>query len=308
MPLRGDLFPGDNSPRGRHAGSYDPSTSLSRRLFRVVIVLVVLLILAWPFIEPFTLETETVSLTAADLPQGIGQLRIVYATDIHKGGLYTDARLAALISHINAYNADIVLLGGDYAEDSSGAIDFFRTMPRIHAKYGVYAVLGNHDRTIPEANLTTLRGAMQSAGVTPLINSVSRVRIGVSDIYIAGIDDVDNGRPDLKTVAGQVSADDYVIFLCHSPAIIPDALAAKDKTGHTGWFDLGLFGHTHGGQIAILGAMLNLQNNVPKEYTQGWFKRSRTDLLVSRGVGTSVLPVRLFCAPQIHLITVNAPR
>ena len=171
MPLRGDLFPGDNSPRGRHAGTYDPSTSLSRRLFRLVIILVVLLILAWPFIEPFTLETESVTMTAADLPQGIGQLRIVYATDIHKGGLYTDARLGSLISHINACNADIVLLGGDYAVDSAGAIEFFRTMPRIHSRYGVYAVLGNHDRTIPEANLTTLRSAMQSAGVTPLINS-----------------------------------------------------------------------------------------------------------------------------------------
>ncbi len=307
MPMLGDLFPGDNSPYGRHAGSYDPSTSLSRRLFRVIIVLIVLAILAWPFIEPFTLETESVSMTAADLPQGIGQLRIVYATDIHKGGLYTDSRLASLISHINACNADIVLLGGDYATDSAGAIEFFRTMPRIHSRYGVYAVLGNHDRTIPESNLTTLRSVMQSAGVTPLINVVSRVRIGVNDIYIAGIDDVDNGRPDLRSVASQVNAGDYVIFLCHSPAIIPEALQAVDQNGRTGWFDLGLFGHTHGGQIAVIGPLLK-DDGVPDEFTQGWFKRNRTDLLVSRGVGTSGLPVRLFCSPQIHLITVNAAR
>ena len=307
MPMLGDLFPGDNSPYGRHAGSYDPSTSLSRRLFRVIIVLIVLAILAWPFIEPFTLETESVSMTAADLPQGIGQLRIVYATDIHKGGLYTDSRLASLISHINACNADIVLLGGDYATDSAGAIEFFRTMPRIHSRYGVYAVLGNHDRTIPESNLTTLRSVMQSAGVTPLINVVSRVRIGVNDLYIAGIDDVDNGRPDLRSVASQVNAGDYVIFLCHSPAIIPEALQAVDQNGRTGWFDLGLFGHTHGGQIAVIGPLLK-DDGVPDEFTQGWFKRNRTDLLVSRGVGTSGLPVRLFCSPQIHLITVNAAR
>ena len=307
MPMLGDLFPGDNSPYGRHAGSYDPSTSLSRRLFRVIIVLIVLAILAWPFIEPFTLETESVSMTAADLPQGIGQLRIVYATDIHKGGLYTDSRLASLISHINACNADIVLLGGDYATDSAGAIEFFRTMPRIHSRYGVYAVLGNHDRTIPESNLTTLRSVLQSAGVTPLINVVSRVRIGVNDLYIAGIDDVDNGRPDLRSVASQVNAGDYVIFLCHSPAIIPEALQAVDQNGRTGWFDLGLFGHTHGGQIAVIGPLLK-DDGVPDEFTQGWFKRNRTDLLVSRGVGTSGLPVRLFCSPQIHLITVNAAR
>ncbi len=307
MPLRGDLFPGDNSPYGRHAGAYDPSTSLSAKIVRLLIVLVVLFILAWPFIEPFTLETESVTLYAADLPAGVGQLRIVYVTDIHKGGLYTDARLSALVSHVNACSADLVLLGGDYAQDSTSAIEFFRNMPRIHARYGVYAVLGNHDRTIPESNLTTLRAAMQSAGVTLLLNTVSRVRIGVSDVYIAGIDDAGNGRPDLKSVASQVSTGDYVIFLSHSPAIIPDALAAKDKNGHQGWFDLGLFGHTHGGQIALIGPLLK-DDGVPDEYTQGWFKRNRADMLVSRGVGTSGLPVRLFCSPQIHLITVNTAR
>lgn len=301
------LFPGDASPRGRHAGTYDPSTSVGRKFLKLVIALIVLLILAWPFIEPFMLETESVTLTAEDLPAGVGQLRIVYATDIHKGGLFTDGRVIDLISHINACNADIVLLGGDYAQDSASAIDFFHSLPRIHARYGVYAVLGNHDRTIPESNLTTLRAAMQAAGVTPLVNAVSRVRIGVNDIYIAGIDDIGNGHPDLKGVAGQAAASDYVIFLSHSPAVIPDALKAVDRNGSQGWFDLGLFGHTHGGQIALIGPMLK-DDDVPDQYTQGWFKQNRIDMLVSRGVGTSGLPARLFCAPQIHLITVNSAK
>lgn len=307
MPAIGDLFPGENSPVGRHAGSYDPSSSLSRKFFRFCILLVVLLLLAWPFIEPFMLETESKSLTAEDLPSGIGQLRIVYASDIHKGGLFGDGRVADLVSHINACNPDIVLLGGDYASDSAGAIEFFQSLPRIHSRYGVYAVLGNHDRTSPESNLTTLRAAMQAAGVTPLVNAVNRVRIGVSDIYIAGVDDLDNGYPNLTGVSSQVSASDYVIFLSHNPAIIPDALKARDKNGSTGWFDLGLFGHTHGGQVALIGPMLK-DDGVPDEYTQGWFKQNRIDMMVSRGVGTSGLPVRLFCTPQIHLITVNSAK
>ena len=301
------LFPGDASPRGRHAGAYDPSTSVGRKFLRIVLILVVLLVLCWPFAESFMLETESVSLTCADLPAGIGQLRIVYASDIHKGGLFNDGRVKDLVSHINACSADIVLLGGDYASDSAGAIAFFQSLPRIHSRYGVYAVLGNHDRTIPESNLTTLRAAMQAAGVTPLVNSVSRVRIGVSDVYIAGIDDADNGRPDLQGVASKVSASDYVIFLSHTPAVIPDAVRATDKNGSQGWFDLGLFGHTHGGQIAFLGPLLK-DDGVPDEYTKGWFKQNRADLLVSRGVGTSGLPMRLFCTPQIHLITVNAAK
>ena len=301
------LFPGSASPRGRHAGAYDPSTSLIRRTLRLLLVLFLLFALAWPFVEPFLLQTENTSLTAADLPPSIGQLRLVYVSDIHKGGLYGEKRVAALVSHINACNADIVLMGGDYAVDIEGAIEFFQSLPRIHSRYGVYAVLGNHDRTVPESKLTTLRSAMQAAGVTPLVNAVSRVRIGLSDIYIAGIDDADNGRPDLKGVASQVRTEDYVIFLSHNPNVIPDALKMKDVNGRDGWFDLGLFGHTHGGQVAVLGTLLK-DDGVPDEYTQGWFRQNRIDMLVSRGVGTSGLPVRLFCMPQLHLITVNTAR
>ena len=301
------IFPGNVSPRGRHAGAYDPSTSMGRKFFRLSLVLVLLFVLSWPFVEPFLLQTEHATLTGPDLPASIGQMRLVYASDIHKGGLFGEKRVAALVSNINACNADLVLLGGDYATDIESAIEFFQSLPRIHSRYGVYAVLGNHDRTIPESRLTTLRSAMQTAGVTPLVNAVAKVRIGLSEIYIAGIDDADNGRDDMKAVASQVRAEDYVIFLSHTPKVIPDALTLRDMNGREGWFDLGLFGHTHGGQLAFLGPLLK-DDGVPDEYTQGWFRQNRADMLVSRGVGTSGLPVRLFCMPQIHLITVNTAK
>lgn len=301
------LFPGSKSPAGKHAGAYDPRTSRGRFLLRMMLYVLMAVLLIWPFAEPWMLETEPITLSCADLPVGIGQLRIVYASDIHQGGLYTHSRVESLISHINACSADIVLLGGDYADDSDSAIAFFRNLPRIHSRYGVYGVLGNHDRTIPESNLTTLRAAMISAGVTPLINDVAEVRIGMSSIYIAGIDDVGNGYPDLKGVAKKTDAADYVIFLSHSPAVIEDALTARDRNSRKDWFDLGLFGHTHGGQIAILGPLLK-DDGVPNKYTSGWFRHNRTDMLVSRGVGTSGIPVRFLCQPQIHLITVNTAK
>lgn len=297
-------FDDDYRP-GKHAGAYDPSTSIGRKILRIVLIIAVLFVLSWPVIETFLLETEEVTLLSADFPASIGQLRIVYAADIHQGGLFTQDRTSALISHINACGADLVLLGGDYAQDSDGAVDFFRSLPSIHARYGVFAVLGNHDRTVPEANMTTLRAAMQAAGVTLLVNETARVRIGNDSIYIAGIDDYGNGRPDVRNIASQLNANDYVIFLSHSPAAIPEALKVTDQSGMKGWFDLGLFGHTHGGQVALLGPMLK---DVPKKYLKGWLRHNRTDMLISRGVGTSGPPIRLFCTPQIHLITVTAPR
>lgn len=276
-------------------------------LMRLLVFLLLLVLLAYPFAEPFMLETESVSLSSADLPQDIGQLRLVYLTDIHAGPFFSQSRVDDLISSVNRLNADLVLLGGDYANDSDGAIDFFKSLPRINSRYGVYAVLGNHDRTVPEGNLSLLKAAMVSAGVTPLINDVAGVRIGSSTIYLAGIDDIENGWPDLTSVASQVKQEDYVIFLSHNPGIIPDAHKATDTSGRHMWFDLGLFGHTHGGQIAFVGDLLNI-SNVESRYLKGWLVENRTNLLISRGVGTSTLPIRLGNRPQIHLITVKSSK
>ena len=273
-------------------------------LARIVTFLVLVAMLIYPFAEPFMLEVENVTLTSSDLPVDIGQLRIVYLSDIHQGAFFSQSRVNDLVKRINALNADLVLLGGDYAEDSDGAVSFFRTLPNIHARYGVYAVMGNHDRTVPESNLQAMQTVMIARGITPVVNDVIPVRIGVSNIYIAGIDDVNTGWPDLSGVAARTRAEDYVIFLSHSPEVIPDAHKCADMNGKRGWFDLGLFGHTHGGQIALIGQHLGIAK-VPAQYEQGWIVENRINMLISRGVGTSVLPVRIGRRPQIHVITVK---
>lgn len=274
-------------------------------LARIITFLVLVAMLIYPFAEPFMLEVENVTLTSSDLPADIGQLRIVYLSDIHQSSFFSQSRVDSLVKRINALNADLVLLGGDYAEDSDGAVAFFRSLPNIHARYGVYAVMGNHDRTVPESNLQAMQTIMIAKGITPVVNDVIPVRIGVSNIYIAGIDDVNTGWPDLSGVAARTRAEDYVIFLSHSPEVIPDAHKCADMNGRRGWFDLGLFGHTHGGQIALIGQYLGIAK-VPAQYEQGWIVENRINMLISRGVGTSVLPVRIGRRPQIHIITVKS--
>lgn len=291
--------------QGRHVRREPARKKRHGCLSRLITLALLLFIIAYPFLEPRMLETEIHSLTSADLPSDIKQLRIAYLSDIHAGFYFPQSRVDSLIQRVNALNADLVLLGGDYAVDSDGAIEFFRNLPRISARYGVFAVMGNHDRTAPESNLTHLRSAMYNAGVTPLVNEVASVRIGMSDVYIAGIDDVNNGWPDLKSVASQLRQEDFVIFLSHSPEVTSDALTATDRNGRRGWFDLGLFGHTHGGQIAVLGQFLGI-SKVEGRYEQGWLRENRADILISRGVGTSVLPIRFLRRPQIHQITIMA--
>lgn len=308
--IRYYLFPGEDSQyKSRHDGGY-PSQG-NKWLHRLKWIALILLLLAFIslFIAPYWLEVEQTTITCEDLPEAIGQLRIVYVSDIHHGAqLFSEARLTSLIQRINNLNADLVLLGGDYATDKLTSAAFFSDLPRISSRYGVYAVAGEVDRYPMDKkneSVSRLRNAMSTAGITLLSNEVASVRIGTSDIYLAGIDEVTTGLYDIAGVASQVRSQDFVIFLSHNPSIIAEALRATDQNGHGNWIDLGLFGHTHGGQIPFLERVFDF-DGIAWRYESGWLHESRAWLLISRGVGTTGIPIRLFCTPQIHLITIQS--
>ncbi len=281
-----------------------------RRTFRfslggLVIALLVLALLVVPFLGTRMLQVDEHVLRTPDLPDNLRNLKIVFVSDIHQGRWFSQQQVNDLFDRINRLNPDIVILGGDYAQDGDSAISFFHTMPDIQAKLGVFAVVGNHDRT--EDNLPVLLEAMKSRGVTGLVNSVESVQLGKTTLYIAGVDDSYTGFPRVSKVSSQVREDDYVIFVGHSPDLLPDLLAAKDMNGNTHWYDLALFGHTHGGQIRLFGQplILPVRNDMGRSHAHGWFEENRASILVSNGVGTSVIPARLFAWPEIHLITLK---
>ena len=111
----------------------------------------------------------------------------------------------------------------------------------------------------------------------------------------------------ISALASGASADEYVVFVSHNPSVIPDSQRAGDANGRLGWYDLALFGHTHGGQIAGLSWLLDFAGDVPDRYQRGLLEENRSVLLISNGVGTSVIPARLFCQPEIHCIDISLP-
>lgn len=310
-----------NTYRGKHVSAAPRSTSSSswrrgrhqvrsrrRKRWLIVLLIVVVILAAYPLVEARLLQTDKMLLKCSDLPLEANNLRIVYLTDIHYGFWFSDGDLGRLVGRINQLRPDLVLFGGDYATDNHTVIKFFQTLQNldtIHSRYGIFGVLGETDRGESDFDRTQLTEAMANAGVTPLVNETQKVHIASREIYIAGLDDVLTGKPDIKSLARSVSAGDYVIFLSHNPSIIPDAQQATDANGNLGWFDLGLFGHTHGGQMLFFSSFLDLAEEVPERYRSGWKKENRVDLLISRGVGTSVFPGRLFCFPQIHYMEVS---
>lgn len=276
--------------------------------FKAILCLLALALLCcYPFVEATLLTVERHTVAVADLPSNLKNIKIAFVSDIHQGPWFSQDRVDDLIRTLNGLSADIVIFGGDYADDSDGAIEFFKNLPAVSARMGSYAIVGNHDRTEPESNLSALVGEIKGKGIIPLVNNVASIKLGNTYLYIAGVDDYYNGYPDVAGVAAQVKADDFVIFVGHTPDLMPAMLKAKGSDGDNHWFDLALFGHTHGGQINLLGLspFFNLKTEVGQRYISGWLEENRAAVLVSNGVGTVNAPVRLFAMPQVHLITLK---
>ena len=310
-----------NAYRGKHVSSAARHTSSPsfrrgrhqvrnrhRRRWMILLLILAGILIGYPLLEARLVQIETRELQIDDLPYEANNLRIVYLSDIHYGFWFSDGDLGRLVSRINNLRPDLVLLGGGYATDNQSAIRFFQALQQhdtIHSRYGIFGVIGDTDRGDSDFTCSQLTEAMANAGVTPLVNKTVSVNVAARRIYLAGVDDLLTGSPDLKSVARSVSGDDFVIFLSHNPSVIPDAQLVTNSSGELGWFDLGLFGHTHGGQMLFFSSLLGIGEDVPERYHSGWLKENRVDLLISRGVGTSVYPGRLFCYPQIHYITIT---
>lgn len=281
--------------------------SLAKVFKGFLIVLALAAVVAGAYASTLVVKVDERELRIADLPDNLKNLRIVYLSDIHQGQWFSQKRVNSLINRVNGLSADIVIFGGDYAQDPASAAAFFRNLPDVSARLGVYAVVGDKDRSDEEGTLALLQSEMKNRGITGLVNSVASIKLGKSYVYVAGVDDYAKGYPQVAQVAQQVREKDFVIFAGHSPNLLPAMLDARDADGNTHWYDMALFGHTHGGQINLFGysPFMRLRTEMGSHYRSGWLEENRSHMLISNGVGTEYAPLRLFAPPQIHLIVLK---
>jgi predicted MPP superfamily phosphohydrolase len=288
--IRHDAPPPPRAPRRRR----------KRRIFWGAAA-AALLLLAWMYWEaarmPVLRQTEIV---LADYPAGARPLRVALLTDTHMGGPdQSPARLDRIVAAINALKPDLILLGGDYkGEAKLPGFSYTREegaapLGRLRAPLGVVAVLGNHDHWDDAAAWT---GLLEGEGIAVLRNQA--VRRG--PLAVGGIDDAYSGHDNLEaTLASARAQGGAVVLLSHG------ALPFKQSAGPLPPF---LAGHTHCGQIALpfIGP-LYLPYKHPIRYACGRYDEPRGTILVSGGVGTSNLPLRLNAPPDYWLITFRGP-
>ena len=225
-------------------------------------------------------------------------IRLVLMTDTHVAGPDTPpARLSRVVAQVNALKPDLVLLAGDYvsgkwtATRRYTAAEAILPLAGLKPPMGVLAVLGNHDHW---DDAGAARRSLAAAGITVLDNAA--VRKG--DLVIGGVDDAVTGYDKVAVTAARMRALGGIpILLTHTPDVFP--MVPKDV-------GLVLAGHTHCGQIIIpfLGPLAS-GSGYGRRFLCGVVHEGGRWLIVSAGVGTSVLPMRLGAPPDIWLIEIG---
>ncbi|MFL9839528.1 metallophosphoesterase [Sphingomonas sp. ST-64] len=237
------------------------------------------------------------TVTLPDWQSG-GSLRVALLRDVHVAGPdMSPARLARIVEQVNALKPDLVLIAGDLVSDKRVSThrysedEAIAPLGGLRARFGVVAVLGNHDHW---RSTVAIRRALEANRVTVLSNSVLR-RAG---LIIAGADDDFTGRADPAALARAVAPlAGPVVALSHSPDIVP-ALPPR--------FSLVLAGHTHCGQIALplIGRPATM-SRYGDRFACGLIREGERTIVVGAGLGTSLLPLRIGAPPDLWLLTLK---
>lgn len=217
-------------------------------------------------------------------PAHLRGLRALFVSDVHLRGCVPEAKLTALIDLLRAQSADLLLLGGDYAEGEDQCARFFAALRGLRAPLGAFGVPGNNDSP------AILPRCMEEAGVVLLKNRAVSIDLPGGRLLLGGCDEHKFGAPDSARL---FRGEGYRILLSHYPAP-PDCEA-----------DLMLSGHTHGGQINLFGVtpyILPFERKYRLLALRGTKQLGGMHIAVCNGVGVSRLPLRIGARPQILLL------
>ena len=250
---------------------------------------------------------ERLVVESAALPQGAAPITIALLADIHVAGPdMPPSRLADIAAQVNALAPDMIAIAGDLISEKRtatrvySAAEVIAPLGTLSAPLGVVVVPGNHDHW---AGWDALSAELARY---PQITVLRNAAVQAGPLVIGGVDDDFTGRADLPaTVAAmqEISGSGKQgarIMLTHSPDIFPQAPVD---------IDLVLAGHTHCGQIAWpWGGAPATMSDYGDLYACGVTRQHGKVLVTSAGLGTSLLPVRLFTHPEIWLIEIRPPQ
>jgi len=225
------------------------------------------------------------------LPKALDGLRVVHLSDLHYGPIVNPRHLERAIEAANDLKPDLIALTGDYiSHDRSYAAPCAELVGRLRARYGVFAVLGNHDHWTDASLIADL---FRAEGITVLLNEGMRIDLKGESFWLAGVNDTMVGLEDLPLALAGSGDAEMKLLLAHNPIILRRAARAG--------VDLVLSGHTHGGQVTLRPEKTR-SGRPRRRLLRGLGRRGNTQIYVTRGLGTVVLPIRYGCPPEVSVL------
>lgn len=235
------------------------------------------------------------SFTHRDVPEAFEGFRIAFISDLHYKSLLKEKGLNDLVRLLIDRKADVLLMGGDYQEGCEYVDPLFSALSRVKTPMGIYGVMGNNDY---ERCHDEIVRTMEHYGMRVLEHEVDTLRKDGQQIIIAGVrNPFDLTRNGVSPTLA-LSAEDFVILLVHTPDYIEDVSVANT--------DLALAGHTHGGQVRIFGITPVRNSRYGNRFITGLsYNTAKIPIIITNGIGTSQLPVRMGAPAEIIMITLH---
>ena len=233
------------------------------------------------------------------VPASFDGFSFAFVSDIHYGPLFSLRQKERLSAFFARCGTDALILGGDLGMNTDHAARFLEEMRLPEHPEGAFAVFGNHENMGGSTENET-KSVLNAHGIRALLNERAFIRRGNESIDLRGFRDYftsPGAQEDLEAERG----DTFTVFIIHNP----DQLVYWERIGRPVGFDLCLCGHTHGGQVALFGHSVISSCAYGDRYRSGWYEAFGGRVLVSNGVGSSKMPVRLFVPPQAHIVTLR---
>lgn len=240
--------------------------------------------------EAQSLSLEHVTIQLKRLPKRLDGLRIIHLSDTHHSPFTSLEHIERAVRVANRLKPDLVLLTGDYVSHESQYIaPVAATLAELRPRHGIFACLGNHDHWTDAGLVTHL---FRGEGIKMLVNEGFRFEAHGASFWLAGVDDYMVDKTDVPAALKGSYPDEMKLLLAHNPIIFREAA----RLG----VDLTLSGHTHGGQIKLRDEDKRLLPR--RKLKAGLHQRRNSQIYITRGIGTVVVPMRYQCPPEISLL------
>ena len=278
-----------------------------KSIILAVVAAILFALIAWIIWGNTALGLNTYTISSSKLQQSFDGYRIAHVSDLHNAEMGKDNE--TLLTMLRDADPDMIAITGDLIDSRSTnveiALNFIREAVKIAP---CYYVTGNHEARVNEYD--ELKSGMEAAGVIVLEDARTEISLEGKTITLIGVNDpsyqTDYLFGDSETVMNtkleelHTENDGFTVLLSHRPELF-DAY-----TDHG--MDLVLSGHAHGGQFRLpfIGGLVAPNQGLFPEYDAGIYTDGNTNMLVSRGVGNSILPFRINNRPEVILIELQA--